>query len=281
MMSLSSQSVPTWRTLAKTHLRGRVLQRHQHVDAQLLFATSGVMQVQTDQGQWTVPPQRALWIPPAVAHQVTMLSDTEMRTLYFSPSICADVQQGVHAMVTSTLVRELILALFDAHYGSPIYERVVALLLSLVPMAQELPSYLAMPSSPAMLHVAQTVLANRQWNKPLAEIAEAMHMTERSLTRHFGAEVGMSFRAWRQRARVIASLDRVGAGDSTKTVASASGFSSASAFVAAFKQVMGDTPAQFAGTPRPKTRLVVTAGGLRPGAPHSHSIVAGGLLDTS
>lgn len=253
MMSPNSQPVPAWRTLAKTHLRGRALQRHQHADAQLLFAVSGVMQVQTDQGQWTVPPQRALWIPPGVAHQVSMLSDTEMRTVYFSSSLCPGIP-GVQAMVTSVLLRELVLALFDTQLGPAIHERAVALLLSLVPVAQELPSYLAMPSSPALLHVAQTVLAHRQWNKPLADIARAVHMTERSLTRHFGAEVGMSFRAWRQRARIIASLDRVGAGDSTKTVASVAGFGSPSAFVAAFKQVMGDTPAQFAGTPLPKTR---------------------------
>ena len=241
--------MPIWRRLAKTHLCGRVLQRHSHADAQLLFAVSGVMQVQTDQGQWTVPPQRALWIPAGVAHQVIMLSDTEMRTLYFTPSSCPAVQQRVHAMVTNTLLRELVLALFDASHGAALHERVVALLLSVVPVTQELPSYLMMPNSSALLHVAQTVLTNRQWSTPLADLAREVHMTERSFTRHFGAEVGMSFRSWRQRARVIASLDRVGAGEPTKTVASMSGFSSPSAFVAAFKQIMGGTPAQFTGTP--------------------------------
>lgn len=253
MMSPNRQLKPVWRMLAKTHLRGRVLTRHQHADAQLLFAVSGVMQVQTDQGQWTVPPQRALWIPPGVTHQVTMLSDTEMRTLYFTPSICPTVQHSVHAMVTGTLVRELILALFDSTYISAIHEHVVALLLSLVPVAQELPSYLAMPSSPALLQVAQSVLANRQWNKPIADVASAVHMTERSFTRHFSEEVGMSFRTWRQRARVIASLDRVAAGESSKAVALMSGFNSASAFVSAFRQVMGGTPAQFSGASQRKS----------------------------
>lgn len=247
LMSPNRQPTTTWRTLAKTHLRGRVLQRHQHADAQLLFAVSGVMQVQTDQGQWTVPPQRALWIPPGVAHQVTMLSDTEMRTLYFTPPICPAAPQGVRATVSGMLLRELILALFDQTYTPATHESVVNLLLTLAPVAQELPSYLAMPSSPALLHVAQTVLASRQWSKPIADIASAMHMTERSFTRHFSAEVGMSFRAWRQRARVIASLDRVGAGEPNKALAAMSGFNSPSAYVAAFRKVMGGTPAQFSG----------------------------------
>jgi AraC-like ligand binding domain len=190
MMSPNRQLKPVWRILAKTHLRGRVLTRHQHADAQLLFALSGVMQLKTDQGQWTVPAQHAVWISPAVAHQVTMLSDTEMRTLYFTPSICPAVQHGVCALVTGTLVRELILALFDSTYISAIHEHVVPLLLSLVPVAQELPSYLAMPSSPALLQAAQSVLANRQWNKPIADVASAIHMTERSFTRHFSERWG-------------------------------------------------------------------------------------------
>lgn len=247
-MSLNSQLSPTWRTLAKRHLRGRVLNWHQHRDAQLLYAVSGVMQVLTVQGQWTVPPQRAVWIPPGVAHQVTILSDVELRTLYLSASIYEDIDrktQVVFAITTSILMRELILTLFNSKYSVVVHERAIALLLSLIPIAQELPNYLAMPSSPVLLRVALALLANRQWNIPVADIAKTAHMTERSFSRHFSAEVGMNFRAWRQRARIIASLDRIVKGESCKSVASMLCFNSPSAFIAAFKQVMGNTPVKF------------------------------------
>lgn len=247
-MSLNSQPSRIWRTLAKRHLRGRVLNWHQHRDAQLLYAVSGVMQVLSDQGQWTVPPQRAVWIPPGIAHQVTILSDTELRTLYLPASIDEDIDwktQVVFAITTSVLMRELMLTLFSPKCGAVIHERAIALLLSLIPIAQELPNYLAMPSNPALRRVALAVLANRQWNVSIAHIANAAHMTERSFSRHFSAEVGMSFRAWRQRARIIASLDRIVAGESCKSVASILGFNSPSAFNAAFKQVIGDTPIKF------------------------------------
>jgi AraC-like DNA-binding protein len=99
----------------------------------------------------------------------------------------------------------------------------------------------------------------------------------------------MSFRTWRQRARVVASLDRVAAGESSKAVALMSGFNSASAFVSAFRQVMGGTPTQFAGTQSQNDRLMakgredqpMKVGGSGPNFCHSHSIVAGGLLLTS
>jgi AraC-like DNA-binding protein len=236
--------------LAKTHLRGRVLRRHSHSDAQLLYAVQGVMQVQTDQGQWTVPPQRALWLPPGVAHSVLMLSEVEMRTVYFLPHAVSHIGRETRALDTTVLLRELILLLFRAKQVAALKACACTLLLQLIPITQVLPRYLALPKSPALLSVAQSVMANRLWDSAVAEIADTAHMTERSFTRHFSAEVGMSFRTWRQRARVIASLDHVVMGEPLKAVAALAGFQSASAFSEAFKHVIGCTPAQFAAEPQ-------------------------------
>jgi hypothetical protein len=43
---------------------GHLLPRHTHRRAQLLYGATGVMQVSTHDGNWVVPPQRAVWIPP-------------------------------------------------------------------------------------------------------------------------------------------------------------------------------------------------------------------------
>ena len=45
---------------------GFALDDHRHPSAQLIHASSGVMTVATAQGRWVVPPQRAVWVPPAV-----------------------------------------------------------------------------------------------------------------------------------------------------------------------------------------------------------------------
>ena len=55
------------------YAHGQVLPLHRHRRAQLLYGATGVMQVSTADGNWVVPPQRAVWIPPGVDHEVLML----------------------------------------------------------------------------------------------------------------------------------------------------------------------------------------------------------------
>ncbi|PBD24668.1 AraC family transcriptional regulator, partial [Pseudomonas aeruginosa] len=63
---------------------GYLLPRHRHRRAQLLYGASGVMQVRTGDAGWVVPPQRAVWIPPGVEHEVRMLG-VSTRSLYIEP----------------------------------------------------------------------------------------------------------------------------------------------------------------------------------------------------
>lgn len=242
---MNRQPLPTWKVLAKTHLRGRLLTKHAHSADQLLFAISGVMQVQTDQTQWTVPPQRALWIPAGVAHSVVVLSDTEMRTVYFSDIAAVNEDDRVHFVVPSALLRELILSLFNLKHSVAIRQLMANLIRQLVPECQELQCYLPMPRHPILLEATTWFMSHRHWDLSLSIVAAKVGMSERSFTRHFSAEVGCSFRHWRQRARIVGSLDHLIGGDSTKQIASLAGFASTSAFIVAFKQVTGSTPARF------------------------------------
>ncbi|MCC8907848.1 AraC family ligand binding domain-containing protein [Curtobacterium sp. GD1] len=77
-----------------------LLARHEHRRAQLLYGASGVMLVETDEGSWTVPTDRAVLIPAGVAHEVRML-DVTTWSLYVEPdavpwwpTVCTVVEVG-------------------------------------------------------------------------------------------------------------------------------------------------------------------------------------------
>jgi AraC-like DNA-binding protein len=54
----------------------------------------------------------------------------------------------------------------------------------------------------------------------------------------------MRFGDWRQRLRLLMSLDVLDAGESITIVAQAHGYESPSAFIAAFRNVFGSTPGE-------------------------------------
>lgn len=243
-------SEPGWRVLARRHARGIVLPEHQHCSGQLVFATEGVMLVRTGSMLWSVPPQRALWVPAGHLHAIEMLSQVELRTVYFQPALVAECvgfvrNDDVHAVVASSLLRELIVGLFDQRQAADAHALMARLVLCTLRETALLPSYLPMPASERLRAALLKLLANNDWHLTAHQIAAGAAMSERTFSRHVQADTGMSFRAWRQRARIIASLDMLAANHAIKSIASTMQFSSAAAYVAAFRKLLGCAPNGF------------------------------------
>jgi AraC-like DNA-binding protein len=90
---------------------GDTIEAHSHPWVQLLYASGGVMRVRTELGVWIIPPRRALLIAPGVLHELTMLSDVNMRALYIDADAAGSLVDDCRVLEVSSLLRELILAL--------------------------------------------------------------------------------------------------------------------------------------------------------------------------
>ncbi len=249
-ISPKRQNIDSWRLLAKTHLAGSTLPSHQHSTGQMVFATQGVMLIETAQGRWTVPPQRALWIPPHEPHAIEMLTETHMRTVYFHPDFIAGCNaftshSNVHVVVASAMIKELVLGLFQTERSDDMRALMAKLLLHTLVETAYLPTYLPMPTDERLKNTLLTIIAKNDWQLSLGEVSARSHMSSRTYTRRFTSEVGMSFRDWRQRARLVKSLDLLALNQSIKSIANTLGFGSASAYCAAFREVLGCIPSEF------------------------------------
>lgn len=71
-----------WSSTAISYQRGEADPPHHHVEGQLLFATSGVMLVQTESDHWVIPPQRALWLPPLHIHSLVFHARRHLPLLF-------------------------------------------------------------------------------------------------------------------------------------------------------------------------------------------------------
>ena len=240
-----------WTTLARRYAEGSRRPAHRHATAQLVFVAAGMLQVRTPQSQWTVLPQRALWLPPRQEHAIEALSaHAELRTVYFDPAwvdACCGAgafarRAETHALECPALVRELVIALFDGRRAAATQARAAALLLHALGESACLPTRLPLPAAEPLRRAVLPLLSRRQGPCSLEDAAERAAMSPRNFTRRFAADTGMTFRAWRRQARLLASFDLLAGGRPVKAIAASLGFSSSSAYVAAFREAFGLTP---------------------------------------
>jgi len=237
--------------LARNIRSGERLDPHMHRQAQLVFAAKGVMQVQTPRGVWLVPPERAVWVPPRLEHAIDVLSDIEMRTVYFQPRWLA--RQKTNAAVSSEfvvrvgpLMREAILAMFDPQCDAPRKLTLAQLVIMDLRDAGDASTFMPMPADEKARQVANIILGDPAADRDLESLAAEAGISGRTLTRLFPEQTKLTLKSWKQRARVIAAIERLGQpGISIKQVATALGSSSSAAFSFAFRDVTGETPTAF------------------------------------
>ena len=234
--------------MPKDFVAGFEVLPHTHERAQLIYATAGTMRVSTDNGMWMVPPQRALWMPTGVRHSIVMLSDLTMRTLYLREDAAEFMPEVCRVLPVSPLLRELIVRAtelpLDYDEDGPA-GLVVALIIAELRGLQSLPLQLPMPSDPRLRALCQALLDTPGDQRTLDEWAVTLNASARTLARHFQSETGLSFGAWRQQARVLEAMGRLGNGAPVTQVALDLGYDSVSAFSAMFRRAAGASPSAY------------------------------------
>jgi AraC-like DNA-binding protein len=251
-MKRQSAPLPLFRTQRRTRRRGTAIALHAHDEAQLIFAASGTMQVYTTSGRWLVPPQLAVWVPAGVPHRLDMLTDTELWMIYWTPSASREwapskLLDREFALRVTPLLRALIFAAFETDAVPEKTELVVRLILHELTETPDAPTFLPLPASGIGRRVADLALADPQMLLDISELASRAATSARTISRLFPAETGLSFKTWRQRARIVLAIDQLSAGSTVAQAAARAGFASTAAFSFAFRQVTMMTPTEFLG----------------------------------
>jgi AraC-like DNA-binding protein/mannose-6-phosphate isomerase-like protein (cupin superfamily) len=223
-----------------------VLARHAHRRAQLLYGASGVMQVETDEGSWTVPTNRAVLIPPGIPHEVRMLGVSTW-SLYIEPDAVPWWPPSCTVIEVGQLLRELLSAAndLDADYDASGRDgAVVDLALDEVRRAAPLPLSLSLPHDEPFRSLCRAYLASPDVAVTNTVWARASAMSTRTFDRRFRAQTGSSPATWRARARLLASLPLLKA-QSVTAVSARLGYASPAAFTAAFTRALGAPPSRF------------------------------------
>lgn len=227
---------------------GYIIRTHAHREDQLLFASRGVMTLETAAGLWVVPPLRAVWIPAHTEHGVTMSGAVSMRTLYLAPALCRSLPRQCLVVNISSLLRELILHVCTfprLHKRTPSHRHIIDLVVDQLKAVKAIPVQLPHPADARAKKLVDGLRAHPGDQRPLEALAAECGAGKRTMQRLFAAESGMSFSRWRQRARLIHALETLAAGESVTNAALEAGYSSTSAFISMFRKQLGTTPTRY------------------------------------
>lgn len=222
---------------------------HAHPWAQLSWASAGALIVRTPSASHVAPPQRAVWVPPGLVHEVVNPGRAEMRSLYIDAEAATFAPRQCRVLAISPLVRELIWAVtaLPAHYDESGPDgRLVAVLLDQLAVLPEADFSLPWPTDPRLAAICRAIADTPDDRRDMTDWARSAGLTPRTLGRLFLAQTGLTFGRWRRRSRLLSALAILENGGSVTEAALSCGYDAPSAFIAAFKEAFGVTPGSFA-----------------------------------
>ena len=223
---------------------GHLLDAHAHRRAQLLYGATGVMLVLSEDGGWVVPPQRAVWIPAGVTHQVRMLGSARAApTSSWRGARRAGLRSGGGVAVVAPAA-----AGGRGHAGA--VRQGARRRAGPTAAARGGPRAGAAAAHPAAARRAAGGVVpglHGGAGHPLAAagLGRAAAHESAQLQPPFPRAHRHVLRPWRQRACVVLELARLAAGDPVTVIALDFGYQGPAAFSTMFRRVLGAAPSAY------------------------------------
>jgi AraC-like DNA-binding protein/quercetin dioxygenase-like cupin family protein len=229
--------------------KGYVDKWHNHPWHQIIFPFEGILQTKVADTQFIVPHSGMLFIPAHTDHESFVMTDTQFIGIYLNPNINVHFPGQTKAISVTPFLRELLLQVKHSVTDSQTSSAVIAALLKV--LSDQLcdgESYdmaLLLPSDRRLLTIFNAFIDNPQLNTKLSTWAEQVGASERTLSRLFTKELGMSFPLWRQHLRLVSSLNLLETKLSVQEISFRVGYNADSSYIYAFKKLFKQTPQQY------------------------------------
>jgi AraC-like DNA-binding protein len=217
----------------------------------LLAASRGALRLEVDGTTWSLPPARAALIRAGTSIQVTIPQPVTTASVLFDTTF-APPPSNLAVFDLTPLARSLITECSRwTDDAAPLDDYALAMFRALAAAAWALaehPSPARMPTGRSTeVRRALAITAERLAEDPrFVDIADEVGLATRSLARRFEHEIGMTWRAALRRLRVLRAIEQLAGTDRSVTqIAMDVGYSSLSAFQAAFRDLIGQTPSEY------------------------------------
>ncbi len=212
-----------------------------------IFCLRGMIDIKTEGSILTAIQHYAVWIPPHMDHDCFSLRTSHSIIIYIIPSACG----GLPTVSCSLESNKLVMSIIN-HLGQhPIQEppssgdvnilKVLKDQLTLLPVTKKT---LPQATDPQLQQVLEYIKENRGENIKINEIAKKFGFSPKTLNRKCQKQLSVTLGEWRLREKVITANELLKEGYKVDVVAHTVGYSTASAFIAMYHKITGQTPAK-------------------------------------
>ena len=148
-------------------------------------------------------------------------------------------------LVVGPLLRELIITYTrEPQEESPARSRLRSVMLDQLRATPQQGIHLPAARDARLAAVCDLLLRDPADRRSLAQLGAAAGVSQRTLTRLFAQEMGMTFPQWRTQLRLHLALQLLAEGLPVTTVGHRCGWSTTSAFIDVFRRALGHTPSR-------------------------------------
>jgi AraC-like DNA-binding protein len=224
---------------------GHMIAPHMHRRGQLISSARGTLILGTPDGALVMPPQRGMWIPSGICHEVRAIGSVSLQSVYLDAEASAQMPKSCQVVSITSFMRSLISRALDMpadHAADSHAGALMSLIRHEMKLLPILPLSLTFPTTPKLAKRCRDFLQEPEVHETLDDWASALGLSRRHFSRLFRRETGLSFGMWRQEACLFAALPKLAAGLSVTTVAMELGYNNPAAFSAMFKRMLGTPP---------------------------------------
>jgi AraC-like DNA-binding protein len=220
---------------------------HQHCVGQLIGSMKGLLTIGTGSDVLVIPACQAMWMPPNRPHWVRPHGAFDGWVTYVAEGACDSLPREPRIIPFAGLLREALLraAAWTAGPVTEAEKHIATVILDELGSASVDSFQLPLPQDARLLKVSSALIDNPADSRDLNAWASVAALSERTLSRRFVVETGLSLKAWRQRARMIRALEMLADGQTITTIAFDLGYATPSAFIALFRRNLGTSPAMY------------------------------------
>lgn len=218
---------------------------HTHSDGLLMWPHAGPLTLYTPTGVRRLIPGQGVWIPPDAPHSATADPGSVACFTYVARSAIPASWTSARSMKVGRALQEMLLHLNATAMPDDLRLRTQRVILEMLHDDPRPVPEVPLPADWRIQALADDVLRDPDSDRSVEEWAARHSLSVRTVNRAFGQDLGMSFTRWRALVRMSTAMTMLAQGHPVNLVAHRCGYSTTSAFSAAFRRVTGASPTEY------------------------------------